>query len=81
VPANATGTIGLEVIATDNHGLTVADLFSVTFAAAAGHVSSIAVPGSADIAAQDTVSSPTMLTSAESWTFDHTAVNPPSEYG
>jgi hypothetical protein len=73
VPANATGTVGLEVIATDNHGLTVADLFSVTFAAAAGQVGAIAVHGSVGAAEQPTVSSPAMLTSAHTFTF-HQAV-------
>jgi hypothetical protein len=80
VPTNATGTVGLEVIATDNHGLTVADLFSVTFVAAAGHVGAIAVPGSVGAAVQPTVSSPAMLTSADTWLFHHAVTNAPSEY-
>jgi hypothetical protein len=80
VPAIATGTVGLEVIATDNHGLTVADVFSVTFAAAAGHVGSIAVPGSVGAAVEPTVSSPAMLTSAHTWPPYHAVTNPPSNY-
>ena len=37
VPASASGTIGLAVIATDAQHLTVADMFNVTFASGTSH--------------------------------------------
>jgi hypothetical protein len=37
VPSNATGTIGLEVVASDAQHVTAADLFSVTFTSGANH--------------------------------------------
>jgi hypothetical protein len=40
VPASQTGTIGLEVIATDAQNVTAADMFSVTFASNSLHVGS-----------------------------------------
>jgi hypothetical protein len=45
VPATASGTIGLEVIATDAQHLSAADFFSVTFASGSAHVTEIVAPG------------------------------------
>jgi hypothetical protein len=61
VPAKATGTIGLEVIATDNLHMTAADMFSVTFTAAAGNAGAIILPDSIGLAQQTPLSQPTML--------------------
>jgi len=46
VPSSASGTISLEVIATDAQKVTAQDLFSVTFAAGSAHVAALTVgPG------------------------------------
>jgi hypothetical protein len=52
VPASASGTVGLEVIATDSLHMTAIDAFSVTFAAGASHVGSLSTPAAFGIAAQ-----------------------------
>jgi hypothetical protein len=61
VPANATGTVGLEVIATVNPRMTAIDAFTVTFAPATGHDGSVSVPGSANLSVPPTLSPPPML--------------------
>jgi hypothetical protein len=61
VPAHASGTVGLEVIATDNLRMTATDAFSVTFAPGTGHAGAVAIPGSVGVALQPTVSPPAML--------------------
>jgi hypothetical protein len=45
VPATASGTVMLEVIATDAQHMTAVDLFSVTFAPSSGHTASGATAG------------------------------------
>jgi len=52
VPASASGTVGLEVIATDSLHMTAVDAFSVTFAAGTAHVHSLSAPAAFSIAAQ-----------------------------
>lgn len=45
VPANASGTVGLLVLATDAQNVMAEDLFSVTFASGAAHVTSAVTVG------------------------------------
>jgi hypothetical protein len=45
VPATVSGTIGLEVIATDAQHVTAADLFSVTFASGSAHATTAMIAG------------------------------------
>jgi hypothetical protein len=61
VPSKATGTIGLEVIATDNLHRTAVDTFSVTFAPNTGHVGAIVAPGSVGIALAPVLPQPGLL--------------------
>jgi hypothetical protein len=55
VPAAATGTIGIDAIATDSLHMTAMDLFNVTFAAASGHATSGATVGSSTLTAPSDV--------------------------
>jgi hypothetical protein len=50
VPENASGTIGLAVIATDARNMIAVDMFSVTFAPAATNVTAGASPGALSLA-------------------------------
>jgi hypothetical protein len=52
VPASASGTVGLEIIASDSLHMTAIDAFSVTFAAGASHVGALSTPPALGIASQ-----------------------------
>ena len=52
VPMAASGTVTLEVLASDALHMTAEDLFSVTFAPSAGHTGSSAAPASFGMAQQ-----------------------------
>ena len=52
VPTNASGTVGLAVLATDTLHMSAVDFFSVTFTPSSGHIPSTAGVGSMGIAPQ-----------------------------
>ena len=57
-PANASGTIGVLVLATDAQNMTVQDLFSVTFASASAHPTAaltVGLAGSASVSPPETM--------------------------
>lgn len=51
VPNNATGTVGLEVIARDSLGYVAADMFTVTLGPSTGHVAGLTAAASSSVAA------------------------------
>ncbi len=56
VPTAATGTMALEVIATDAQHMTATDLFSVTFVPGVGHIAAAGIVASFGVAAPSVAS-------------------------